>query len=180
MLYPDFAPGVALEIWAREACAPLVVDGAELEAARSLLLERATALGHVMTDQPDLHVVARGRHIAPVMDGAAFRFDLPAGSTIVRLLSRHGVPAEMYDSNPDHRRLGVAVSALALDGEAMALDDPRLGTGWHAVEPGLRWTDGAAEIAVGAARQLRVGIRLAARSWLAPPQLAGTRQSGAG
>ena len=75
----------------------------------------------------------------------------------------------MYDANPDHRRLGVAVSALSLDAEIITLDDARLGAGWHAVEQGFRWTDGAAEIAVGAARQLRVEIWLAARSWQATP-----------
>jgi hypothetical protein len=30
----------------------------------------------------------------------------------------------------------------------MALDDPALGTGWHAAEAGWRWTDGDAQLAI--------------------------------
>lgn len=66
----------------------------------------------------------------------------------------------------DHRRLGVAVRTLRLDGRPIARDDARLGRGWHAPEPDWRWTDGAAEIAL-AGRVLEVDVAMPQRSWRA-------------
>ncbi|MBC7637798.1 MAG: Hint domain-containing protein, partial [Acetobacteraceae bacterium] len=160
MLHPDFA----LQVWEREACAKLVVAGAELQAARSFLLDRAAALGHVMTDNADLHLVVNGEILRPEIDGRVYRFALPNNAALVHLMSRHGVPAEMFDVNSDHRRLGVAVSAVHVDDVAQDVAD-MTGQGWHAAEAGWRWTDGAATIKVAGARGLKVEVMTAARSW---------------
>ncbi len=50
----------------------------------------------------------------------------------------------MRRADPDHRRLGILVQALALDGQALPLTDARLVAGWHAPEQDghARWTDG--------------------------------------
>jgi len=58
----------------------------------------------------------------------------------------------------DRRRLGAAVTALALDGAAVPLDDLRLAAGWHACEGEWRWTDGAALMLVAGARRLQVSL----------------------
>ncbi len=160
MLHPDFA----LKIWDAEACARLVTDGAELEAARSYLLDRAAALGHVMTEDADLHLVVDGKIVRPEIDGRVYRFALPDNAASVRLMSRHGVPAQMFDANSDHRRLGVAVAALHVDDVAQDLGDIAE-QGWHSAEAGWRWTDGAATIKVAGANDLRVEVMTAARSW---------------
>lgn len=160
MLHPDFA----LQIWEAEACAKLVRAGAELEAARSYLLDRASVLGHRMTNEPDLHVVANGQIVRPEIDGGRYHFALPRGTTTALLMSRRGVPAEMFDANPDHRPLGVAVAALHLDGVAHAIAGIA-GQGWHAAEAGWRWTDGAATINVEGARLLTLDVLTGARVW---------------
>ena len=166
-LHPDFA----LKVWEAEACARLVTDGAELEAARSFLLDRAAALGHVMTDDTDLHVAADGQVVRPAIEGRVYRFVLPSDAASVRLMSRHGVPAQMFDANADHRRLGVAISAVQVDGVPQDMAG-LTGPGWHAAEAGWRWTDGAATIKVAGARCLKVEVMNAARSWqLAMPDL---------
>jgi hypothetical protein len=60
----------------------------------------------------------------------------------------------------------VAVARIWLDGEAVALDDARLGSGWHAVEgPELRWTDGRGEIAAAGAGVLEIELAMTARYW---------------
>ena len=86
----------------------------------------------------------------------------------MRLLSRAAVPLHLRGPDADARCLGVAVAALRLDGAALPLDDARLGAGWHAAEPELRWTDGAADIDVRGARRLALRIALTERYWLAP------------
>ena len=80
-----------------------------------------------------------------------------------------GVPAEIDPRHTDRRRLGVAVTGLTADGIDIALDDPRLGAGWHEAEPGLRWTTGQADIAVPSGTRLAVRLgSVGARYWVAP------------
>ena len=120
-----------------------------------------------MTGDPDLHVLADGARIDGVRDGDTYRFDLPASGT-PRLRSRHVLPVWETACGADERRLGVAVTHMALDGVAVPPDDARHGTGWHAPEPGWRWTDGDATLHAGAARTLDVVIRPLARYWQSP------------
>jgi collagen type I/II/III/V/XI/XXIV/XXVII alpha len=163
-LRPDFAMG----IWRSSSCARLVLDGAELQAARSWLLERAERLGHARTSEPALRLLAGNRVLQPRAMRGGYRFDLGAEATgAVTLLSRSAVPAHMGDSSPDHRRLGVAVSGIALDGRSVPLGDARLrGRGWHDVETRWRWSDGSAELRVGDARELEITLLMTGVYWL--------------
>ncbi len=68
----------------------------ELAALRARLFERAAALGHSTTADPDLHLVVDGTTVMPqsIDDGRhTFRLDAAAGE--VWLASRCGVPAEL-------------------------------------------------------------------------------------
>ncbi len=149
-MHPDFA----LKTWDAAACAPLVVDGARLHAARAQLLDRAGALGHATTDDPGIHLLADGVVIAPDWIGEEIGFVLPEQFTELRLVSRNFAPAEHWPTSVDRRRLGVAVRGLVVDGEPVA----PLGEGWHQADDGLTWTDGQARIPVqqGAVLELRI------------------------
>ena len=163
--HPDFARAV----WARTACARLVTAGAELEAVRSFLLEQAEALGWHLTREPAVALDVAGSPIAPHGCGEQLEFALPAGVCNATLLSRQFVPAETQPDSNDCRCLGVAVSALWLDGRAVPLDSPVFGAGWHAPEDGLRWTDGAGAIVLDGARTVAIGLRTIGRYWQASP-----------
>jgi hypothetical protein len=167
MMHADFA----LKVWDRESCARLVVDGAELEAARSWLLERAHGLGHAATCDPDLRLRAGGWELRPEIHGRLHRFRVPASATSLRLVSRSAVPAEVWDASTDHRRLGVAVSRVICDGQVIALADPRLSAGWYEAEDGgdnvvWRWTDGDAGLALSGERVVDIEVAVTARYWL--------------
>ena len=120
-------------------------------------------IGHanpVRTAHPALRALVGGHRIEPVMiDDRTYRFDLPPGCASVRLVSRSAVPNWVLGSSHDNRRLGVAITLLKLDGEAVALDDPRFAGGWFQAEPDHRWTNGNATLVTGRAR--RVDIVLA-------------------
>ncbi len=146
-LHADFAGA-----WDWRACGRLVTDGPALAVLRARLFEQALALGHRVTTDPALRLdgaVAR-RH------GDWHLFRLPPGMHRAVLRSRSVVPDQIWPGQGDHRRLGIAIRQLRLDGRALRLDDRRLADGWHAPEPGLRWTGGAAEIALSGARRLAI------------------------
>jgi hypothetical protein len=170
-MHADFAPAdFALRVWESDACAKLVRGGAELVAARSHLLERAKMLGHAVTRKPALRVVADGREV-PAAVNATHRFVLPRCPRGVRLVSRSAVPAQVQDDSDDHRRLGVAVSRILLDGAPIPLTDARLGAGWHALECGAggaqwRWTDGDAALALSPGGVLEIAVSMTGRYWL--------------
>jgi hypothetical protein len=145
MLHPEFARAA----WARKGFARLATAGGEVARVRARLRVRALARGYRLTDAPALAI-------------------RPLGSGQV-IESRSFVPAEASPDNHDHRRLGVAVTGLAVDGELVPLDDPRLGAGWHAPESSLRWTDGAGHIAVPPGARLDVTtVSSGALYWLHP------------
>jgi hypothetical protein len=139
LAHPDFS----LAVWATDACAPLVTDGPALADAREELLARAAALGHAQTADPALRLSVDGAILLPQIDGPVHRFTLPEGAREVRLLSRVTVPVHLSADSDDHRRLGVAVARLTLDGTAI---EPEPGNGWHPAEAHWRWTDGAAAL----------------------------------
>jgi hypothetical protein len=145
-LHPDFAAVSRLK-----ACAPLLTDGTAVLAARRGLLERAAALGFAVTDAIDLTATVAGETIAPVLAGSAFLFLLPSNATSVDLISAVGVPAETSAAPGDRRMLGVAVTSMALiSGRKriiISLQNPAH-TGFHEMEDGHRWTNGAARIAL--------------------------------
>ncbi len=104
------------------------------------------------TADPGLIVVRPDGTAAPRLEGDTQHFALPAGTTEIRLVSRHTV------APGDARQLGIAVTALSLDGTPVPLADPRLAEGWHAPEAIWRWTDGNALVRVAGARLLEITI----------------------
>ena len=166
-MHPEFA----LRVWQAKACAPLALGGAELEAARSYLLDQAATLGHIRTRDPDLRLVAAGRVLRPEIRGRRLHYQVPAAACGVWLVSRSAVPAEVQDDSTDCRRLGVAVSRVVYGGEVIPLTDPRLGSGWHDVEyagddVAWRWTDGDAGLALPGGYVLDIEIAITGRYWL--------------
>lgn len=163
-MQPDFA----LATWAAKACAPLVLAGPALAGAHRRLLDRATALGHVLTAHAGLSVLADGRMVPAETEGGRWRIRLPDATASVQLLSLVFTPRDT--GGADTRALGVAVAGLSLDGRAVALDDPRLAAGWHAPEPHWRWTTGDALLTVGPARELAFDVAITGRYWLDQPR----------
>jgi hypothetical protein len=146
-------------VWQAKACAPLVVDGPAVVAIRERLRARAEQLGWATTDAPAPLLLAGEQRIEPQASGDdSVTFSLPPDCRHARLLSRATIPAHLDPRATDHRRLGLAVAALALDGVAVPLHDARLGAGWHAAEPGLRWTDGDAHMVLAGERTLTLQI----------------------
>jgi hypothetical protein len=166
MLHPDFA----LQCSEAKACAPEYPHGEALAGVRQRLLDRVGALGHRLTEDADLRVLVGNKPVRsrPVPGGAAFYF--PKGTGRVRIVSRSFVPGEMQAAHGDCRRLGVGVLGIRLDGRAIALDDSRLGSGWYAPEPGLRWTTGEAWLRTSGARTLMLTLLNGATYWLKDDQ----------
>ncbi len=130
--------------WDERACAPLLLGGARVAALHARVLGRAQALGALLTEDAALRIEREG--------------------TTARLVSRCFVPAWL-GLGPDRRLLGVAVASLTIGGRKL----PRatFGEGWHAPEPGLRWTNGAAVLHLP--REGRLTLRRAqvgARYWV--------------
>ncbi len=163
MLHPDFAR----QDWQAKACAELLRDGPRLAALRATLLERAGILGHALSDDAGLALLAGGRALAMHRDGAWVRASVPAGA--VQLLSRTWVPAETAPRLDDTRRLGVAVADLSLNGAPLALDDARLAGGWHIPEADWRWTDGAARLDLVQGGVLAFRLAMPGRYWVVAP-----------
>jgi hypothetical protein len=187
--HPDFA----LRVWERESCARLVWAGAELEAARSYLLDRAHQLGFTITREPDLHLVVGGESLWPtsVADGV-YRFTLPAGAGAVVIASRSAIPGEMSDVYEDGRRLGVMLARIAFlqrgNPFGVALDTLPDDAGFHALERDdrwcWRWTDGHARLEVppgivaDAALELELHVVASRPAWLAPAQRSDALKAG--
>ncbi|MEJ0075767.1 MAG: glycosyltransferase [Alphaproteobacteria bacterium] len=63
-------------------------------------------------------------------------FGIPAGTSIVRLLS------EPHMAPGDNRKLGAAIASISIDGSPISLSDLSLVRGFHQNEGKFRWTDG--------------------------------------
>lgn len=159
--HPDFA----LRAWQAQGCAPLVREGAELEAARSWLLDCAGNLGHTLTGDPDLTVLAGGRALRPDFDGRCFGLRLPPGTQTIHLASRVWTPAHTRPDETDTRLLGVAIARLWIGGRQVSLDSPGLSDGWHPPEPEWRWTNGSATLAVAGAPSLAFELAMTGTYW---------------
>ncbi|WP_342149798.1 Hint domain-containing protein [Methylorubrum sp. SB2] len=171
-------------------CRPFHEAGPLVELVRDRLRARAEALGWTTVEEPfaGLHLVADDRVIRPDIVGLTARFVLPADARDVRLVSESSVPADVVPGASDRRRLGLPLAALTLDDgltgtRRIALDDPRLGQGFHAVEGVARWTDGSArlpaELWAGCRGTVFVQVQLAGPAlprWVAPPAADETRR----
>ena len=124
---PLLPPEFARAAWEAHGYAKLVTSGEAVALVRATLAVQAEALGYRLGADAALRVVEE--------------------QGVVRLLSRRFVPAEVLPGSDDHRPLGVAVTAIRIDGREAPLDDPRLGAGWYPPEDGLRWTAGEATVA---------------------------------
>jgi hypothetical protein len=162
---PRRSAAFARKVWATGACAPLVQRGRRLLAVRRALLARAAACGHIVTAAADLRVLADDRVVDVMQDGPVWHVPLPPGTGTVRLVSRTWCPAEVIPHAIDQRRLGVAVAGLLLDGRAASLTSPGLGAGWHAPEPGRRWTDGNGTLAIAGTRQITFALAMTGSYW---------------
>jgi hypothetical protein len=163
-LHPEFGPSA----WAMRACGRLVTDGPALAMLRSRLFARALVLGFRLLRKPMLLLANAGWEAAPRRRGDWNLFRLPPGMRTARLHSRTMAPGELRPGDTDHRRLGIPVVALRIDGAELALDDPRLGTGWHPPELGMRWTGGAAEVDLTGVRRLALQAPSLLEYWEAP------------
>ena len=86
-------------------------------------------------------------------------FGIPADATHVRLMSRSSVVL------PDTRVLGAAISKIEVDSDVIAIDDPSLVLGFHALENDAekkwRWTGGIAILPLpryGHGRKLKIEV----------------------
>ena len=118
----------------------------------------------LLSDDPDLALIVGVTVVSPTLDAGTYRFALPPGCGTGRLVSRSRIPAMMVPGSTDHRRLGVAVAVLALDGVTI----PARGTGWHAPEPEWQWTDGDAALALAGAAELSVTLAPMLAYWRCP------------
>jgi hypothetical protein len=169
-------PAVARRIWEARACAPLQLDPAAHVSLRRRLLARAPVLGRLLTEDPDLRVLADGVAVPTMRSNFAWTVTLPPGTREVRLRSRIAVPSEILADSADRRPLGIAVTHLALDGQSVAPEDSRRASGWLAPETVIHWTSGDAtlscEPAGARARTLEITLAPLLRYWLpsTPPR----------
>jgi len=135
------------------ACLPVLAFGPGLIAIRASLLARARLLGHRQTDNPDLHALANGAVLRPVLDGVVARFTVPGDTQDLRIVSRAIVPSRHFPASQDSRTLGLPIGGLAIiDANGVrrdvTLDGPGFGAGWEAPEfaGAQRWTKGEAAL----------------------------------
>ncbi len=160
-LHPDFARAV----WQRLGCAPLVTEGPEVVALRSWLLERAGRLGHASSAEPAMAFTLDARPLRADGQDGWHHIAIPPNAGTLHLRSRSAIPAEIEAEGRDTRRLGVALTALSLDGRAAGLGHHRLTHGWHDAEGALRWTDGAATIDVRGLTEISLALHAAPLYW---------------
>jgi Hint domain len=151
--YPDFRAKHE-----SESCVPVIKEGAVLERARAALLARAQALGYQLTEEADLHLLADGERIDPVvLSEQRVAFLLPAARSSIELRCRSFTPAHIHPANDDQRSLGICVNRLQLDGAEVALqDEAAFAHGWHPLEHSSsptgqpwRWSTGRTLIPAG-------------------------------
>jgi hypothetical protein len=144
-LYPEALPETG------QFCAPRLKEGEALTVIHARLLQRAAALGHLVTGDPALHLIADGVAIEPLtIEDGVYRFTLEHPAGAVWLASRGVVPAETDAGSTDRRRLGVCLRRITLRDADLALDllphIPQRRDGFHEVEGEHRWTAGMARL----------------------------------
>lgn len=119
--------------------------GPRIAAAKRHLLARAAALGGTTVRDPAIRILVDDHAAAAQTEGPHRRVSLPGRAVALRLRSRTRCPAHMRPDETDTHRLGIAASRVRLDRREARLASAVLVRGWHAPEPGWRWTDGDAE-----------------------------------
>jgi hypothetical protein len=141
---------------AKAPCAPILTGGARVDAVWRRLLDRSGPRpGLILTDDPNLHLVADGQRLEPInRRPELYVFRLPKAPSTLRIVSRSAVPQELGIAR-DARPLGVALQGIVLcqgmRQRAIDANNPCLSEGFHAYEPGVavRWTNGDAVIPPG-------------------------------
>lgn len=157
------------------ACAPWIDAGAQLEAVRNRLHARAEAMGFEVSNESDLHLLVDGVRLEPVhTNGNRFWFQIPASNS-VQLGSNADVLTHVVPDANDHRRLGVALGELRVNGAVVALNDAAVfGSGFYGVEThnerAWRWMDGAATLGLALTESALVELTLhaIAPAWKRP------------
>lgn len=161
-------PGVPVQ-----ACAPLVLGGLGLCAARTALHRRALELGHKIVHGPETELRIdtpqfRGS-VLPRRHAGRFIFDLPAPTAHLFLHSRAGQASYTDPASEDRRALGICAGALWADGRRVVVWH---GAGWHCLAPGDRglWSTAAAEIRLPRlARRLSLVLLGSIPRWVRDP-----------
>jgi hypothetical protein len=135
---------------AKPTFAPVLQTGEIVESAWAALFARAG--GHLetnTTEDPDLHLLADGERLDPMMadDGVySFAVARPPAATLL-LCSRSAVPSLLGLGRSDHRRLGAPIGRIILWHAGIPTsfdhDAPQFREGGcHQAEDGYCWTDG--------------------------------------
>jgi hypothetical protein len=114
-------------------------------------------LGEFAAD-PDIRLLCIDSIIFPDVSGDWYKFRLSNPLDEVVLCSHSLVPSDVGIS-PDKRQLGVAVAEILVDARRVSLDHWSLRDGWHAIEDGCRWTNGAARLLLPAKSKV-VNVRI--------------------
>ncbi|MEE7463652.1 hypothetical protein MFUR16E_21670 [Methylobacterium fujisawaense] len=134
-------------------CRPFHDGGPLVDVLRAQLRRRAEVLGWRL-EQPETwaeaYLEVDGQIVRPKARGLSACFVLPADAREVFLVSPTSVPRDVEDSR-DPRSLGLCLAGLKLDDglnepRVVALDEPLLSEGFHALSPDHRWTAGRARI----------------------------------
>ena len=178
-LHPDFSRrGKA------SPCIPFASAG-EARSILARLRSRANALGWHLTDTPELHLLADGRRLMPLLASPhIYHFALPPGLSSLRLRSAAFRPRVMEPPSSDERVLGVALTELRLSARGtehvIPPDHRRLSAGFHPAEQfgnrSWRWTDGDADLGPAVlpllprgGGRLTLHVRAAASAWTKLP-----------
>ncbi len=167
MLRPD---GI---VHADDASMAALKTHAAPRAIKQRLIDIAAQAGHLLSDDPDLHIIVDGRATAPRRNkGNRYLFAVPSGARSLQLMSRTWVPSDVVPGSGDERVLGVCVRRIVLDGHEIALSE--FDAGWSKLEDhgklSVRWTQGSAVIPVSSPRYLDVELYGSGQYWVAAPQ----------
>ena len=167
-LHPDLMT-LAREV---HSCAPLVTDGARLEAIRVRLAARRRAMGIEAAETVPM-LRAGGALVMAEMEEGRLRFPVPAGCGSVDLLVGAFVPAEVDPRSADRRRLGIAIAAIVLAGVQLPIDTAIDPAALHPRASGdaAIWTRGDATIRFAPAasdRFLEITYTALPRRWTRP------------
>ena len=137
-------------------CRPFHAEGPVVAFVRERIQARAAAQGwHLCGSKPwaGVHLIADGMRVEPEICGLAARFQPPAGARDLWLVSPVDSPRGI-GMNTDARQLGLHLVEIRVsdrwDVPLVALNDPLLCVGFHAVEGEadtlLRWTTARAKL----------------------------------
>lgn len=157
---------------AARACAPLVAGGPILTAIRSRIHDRLLDSG-VSRIAGSFSAYADGQPLEPSdAENGQTVFRLPAHARHLILESSAARPADMDPASHDRRRLGIAMTDITIDGQAIDQSSNRFGTGFHLPETRgrrwFRWTMGRAIFDVTDVREVAFTVQAISPKWQRP------------